>query len=87
MDTKQTKLRNFDLSEAAIAGRILDRHASAIEVKKRPVAVKNLTKILQAALSLSVKRGFHAMSMRDLAREAEMSMGGFTPMSITKTRF
>jgi len=66
----------FELSEAAIVARILDRHEGDIDVKSRHVMLANLTRILRAALSLSLRQGFHAMSMRALAREAGMSMGG-----------
>ncbi len=46
-----------------------------IKIKKEPVAVKNLVKILNAALKLSNTKGFAAMSLRDLSREAGLSMG------------
>ncbi|HPC48012.1 MAG TPA: TetR/AcrR family transcriptional regulator [Deltaproteobacteria bacterium] len=48
---------------------------SSIKIKKEQVAVKNLMKIIQAALTLSNKKGFAAMSLRDLSREAGLSMG------------
>ena len=46
-----------------------------IKIKKAPVAVKNLIKISEATLSLSNKKGFSAMSMRDLSAKAGLSMG------------
>ncbi|HOS98639.1 MAG TPA: TetR/AcrR family transcriptional regulator [Deltaproteobacteria bacterium] len=46
-----------------------------IKIKKEGVAVKNLVKILDAALTLSNAKGFAAMSLRDLSREAGLSMG------------
>jgi AcrR family transcriptional regulator len=39
------------------------------------VAVKNLVKILDAALTLSNEKGFAAMSLRDLSAKAGLSMG------------
>jgi AcrR family transcriptional regulator len=46
-----------------------------IKIKKEGVAVKNLVKILNAALKLSSEKGFAAMSLRDLSAEAGLSMG------------
>jgi AcrR family transcriptional regulator len=46
-----------------------------IKIKKAPVAVKNLIKISEATLALSNKKGFSAMSMRDLSAEAGLSVG------------
>jgi AcrR family transcriptional regulator len=47
----------------------------SIKIKKEGVAVKNLVKIINAALSLSNTKGFDAMSLRDLSAEAGLSMG------------
>ena len=52
----------------------LDNRES-IKIKKEGVAVKNLVKILDAALTLSNERGFAAMSLRDLSAKAGLSMG------------
>ena len=46
-----------------------------IKIKKAPVAVKNLIKISEATLALSNKKGFSAMSMRELSAEAGLSVG------------
>ena len=47
----------------------------SIKIKKEGVAVKNLVKIFDAALTLSNQKGFAAMSLRDLSAEAGLSMG------------
>jgi len=47
----------------------------SIKIKKEGVAVKNLVKIINAALSLGNTKGFDAMSLRDLSAEAGLSMG------------
>lgn len=47
----------------------------SIKIKKEGVAVRNIEKILNAALTLSNQKGFAAMSLRDLSREAGLSMG------------
>ncbi len=51
------------------------KNRDRIKIKKEPVAVKNLMKISEATLALSNKKGFSAMSMRDLSAEAGLSMG------------
>ncbi len=48
---------------------------SAIRVKKENRVVQNLERIFSATLSISNRKGFQAMSMRDLSREANLSMG------------
>jgi TetR/AcrR family transcriptional regulator, cholesterol catabolism regulator len=52
----------------------LDNRES-IKIKKEGVAVKNLVKILDAALTISNEKGFAAMSLRDLSAKAGLSMG------------
>ncbi len=47
----------------------------SIKIKKEGVAVKNLVKIFEAALTLSNEKGFAAMSLRDLSAKAGLSMG------------
>lgn len=59
-----------------LCGRIFERHGERIRVKKPHVAVANLVRIVEAFLKLSVRKGFHATSMRDLAQASGLSMGG-----------
>jgi TetR/AcrR family transcriptional regulator, cholesterol catabolism regulator len=47
----------------------------SIKIKKEGIAVKNLGKIFNAALSLSNEKGFAAMSLRELSAQAGLSMG------------
>lgn len=60
----------------ASAARILARHRDTIKVRKPHVAVANLARILAAALTLANRHGFHAMTLRQLAEESGLSMGG-----------
>ena len=46
-----------------------------IKIKKETVAVKNLVTILNTTLRLSNEIGFQSMTLRDLSRESELSMG------------
>jgi AcrR family transcriptional regulator len=54
---------------------LLQGNRETIKIKKEGVAVKNLVKILNAALNLSNEKGFAAMSLRDLSAAAGLSMG------------
>jgi len=46
-----------------------------IRIKKECTVKKNLEKIFDATLRISNNKGFQAMTMRDLSREAGLSMG------------
>jgi AcrR family transcriptional regulator len=54
---------------------IFYENRAAIKVKKETVVVKNLVNIYNATLGLSNKKGFHSMSLRELARETNLSLG------------
>jgi AcrR family transcriptional regulator len=68
--------QSVDTSFESLCVELFRENRSAIKIGKESLAVKNLAKILKAALKLCIKKGFAAMSMRDLSREAGMSMGG-----------
>jgi TetR/AcrR family transcriptional regulator, cholesterol catabolism regulator len=65
-----------DYSLEAAAARILERHRDRIRTRKPHVAVAKLARIIEATLKLSNRQGFQAMSLRDLAEAADLSMGG-----------
>jgi len=50
-------------------------HKSKVQVQKEKVAVEKLKKIVLATFKLVNEKGFTLMSLRDLSRETEMSMG------------
>ena len=68
---KQVAVSTEDICREIFASR-----SGSIKIKKEPVAVKNLVKIFKATLKLANRKGFHAMSLRDLCAESGMSMGG-----------
>ena len=72
-------------STEALCTRILERHRSAVRVRKPHVAVANLARIVEATLKLSNRQGFHATSLRDLARASGLSMGGLYSYFDNKT--
>jgi AcrR family transcriptional regulator len=63
------------LSMEDICEELLAQNRDRIKVKKQNVAVRNLAKIFDACLRLSNEKGFASMSLRDLSREAGLSMG------------
>ncbi len=67
--------KQVDLSKAALCRETLARHAGSIRVKKPATAVRNLERIFDAALKVANRKGFAAMTVRDLSAEAGLSMG------------
>ena len=64
---------------------ILARHQATISVRKPAVAVPRLARILEAALDLSNRGGFQAMSLRDLSQASGLSAGGLYAYFDSKT--
>ncbi len=73
-------LKDFEtqvaVSTEAICREIFESRSSSVRIKKEKLAVKNLVKIFKATLKLANRKGFHAMSLRDLCAECGMSLGG-----------
>ncbi len=71
----QTFKDSVNLSSEQICTDFLNANRERIRIKKDETAVRNLVKILDATLAISSSKGFQAMSVRDLSREANLSMG------------
>jgi TetR/AcrR family transcriptional regulator, cholesterol catabolism regulator len=54
---------------------IFRENQKSIKIKKEAVAVKNLTNIFSTTLKISNEKGFQTMSLRDLSRSSNLSMG------------
>jgi TetR/AcrR family transcriptional regulator, cholesterol catabolism regulator len=65
----------YDFSLEAICARMLDRHRGTIRTQKPHIAVTKLARILRTTLMLSNRKGFHSMSLRELATASGLSMG------------
>ncbi|MFZ1428681.1 MAG: TetR/AcrR family transcriptional regulator [Geminicoccaceae bacterium] len=65
----------FEDENKATWQHIYDRHQETIKVKKAKFAVPNLQSIITTTISISNRSSFHSMSLRDLSREAGISMG------------
>jgi AcrR family transcriptional regulator len=72
-------------STEMLCARILERHRASVRVQKPHLAVANLARIIEATLNLSNRQGFHATSLRDLARASGLSMGGLYSYFDNKT--
>src|SRR5690606_10646736 len=62
-------------STEELCARILERHRGRIKVRKQQLVVANLSRIVTAFLRLSNRKGYHAMSLRELAVDSGLSMG------------
>ena len=67
--------KKINLSKFDLCREVYRENRNSIRVKKENKVVKNLERIFSATLKLSNRKGFQAMSMRDLSREANLSMG------------
>ena len=64
-----------NLSRRSICREVLVANRETIRVKNENTVIKNLDKIFDATLKISNKKGFQAMTLRDLSRETGLSMG------------
>lgn len=67
--------KRINLSKSDLCREAYRENRGSIRVKKEDKVVKNLERIFSATLRISNRKGFQAMSMRDLSREANLSMG------------
>ena len=67
--------KKINLSKFDLCREVYRENRDSIRVKKENKVVKNLERIFSATLKISNRKGFQAMSMRDLSREANLSMG------------
>jgi AcrR family transcriptional regulator len=68
----QTVIQFYRKSNAKEA---ITENRKEIRVKKEKTVAKNLQRIFEATLKIGNKKGFQAMSMRDLSDETSLSMG------------
>ena len=66
----------YELSREEMTRELFNENRETIKIKKEKTALKNLQKIIDAVFSIAMKKGFTAMSMRDLCEESGLSMGG-----------
>lgn len=66
----------LSLSQTEICREIYRANPDSIRIKKEHVAVPNLVRIIDSTLRLTSRKGFHAMSLRDLSADCGLSIGG-----------
>lgn len=72
------------ISDEDICRTIFNENSRSIKIKKEERAVRNLLNIYHATLTLSSRKGFSGMSLRDLCRETGLSMGALYSYFSTK---
>lgn len=76
--------RNVNISKLEIYRESFSEKRETKRIKKEKTAAKNLDTIFGAVLKISNKKGFKAMSMRDLSSECGLSMGALYNYFSTK---
>ena len=71
----QSFLQRVEALKQACCLKLYNANRQSIQIKKEKTIAKNMERIFAAALKISNAKSFHAMSMRDLSREAGMSIG------------
>lgn len=74
MDYSEFKKR-YATRASDVSRQVFLENQEAMRVKKEKTAVANLDKIFAAVFSITYKKGFQAMSMRDLSEKTGMSLG------------
>lgn len=79
-NSADAELRAFRRATGAslttICHEIFAERGADIQVQNEKIAVRNLAKIMDATLAIANRKGFAAMSLRDLARRTGLSLGG-----------
>lgn len=73
------------LSSREMCAEILASGEAGIQVRNEKIAIDNLTRIIDATLSLANRQSFAAMSLRELASASGLSLGGLYAYIQSKT--
>jgi len=68
--------RAWTLEGEPLWQRVFSVHHERMQIKNGKTALRNLQKIFTCTFRLANSQGFHSMSLRDLSRETQISMGG-----------
>ena len=81
-DAREPELKDFKCFAEQVNARkqkhfleLFAKNRESFQIKKEKTIAKNLERIFAATLKISNEKGFHAMSMRDLSRETNLSTG------------
>lgn len=67
---------DLQLSKEDICRELYRQNTDMIRIKKEATAIRSLARIIDSTLRLANTKGFHAMTLRDLCADSELSMGG-----------
>ena len=67
--------KEYEISLESMCREFYLENKNSIKIKKEATVVRNLVKIVDTTLDISGKKGFDAMSLRDLSAESGLSMG------------
>ncbi len=68
--------RETGLSTRMMCAEIVASGEAGIQIRNAAIATDNLTRIVEATLAIGNRKGFAAMSLRELARASSLSLGG-----------
>ncbi len=71
--------KKYATSGTDISQQVYLANQETMRIKKEKTAVDNLEKIISAVFSISSKKGFHSMTMRDLSQKSGISLGALYP--------
>lgn len=72
----QSFTADLQLSKEDICRELYRQNTDMIRIKKEATAIRSLARIIDSTLRLANTKGFHAMTLRDLCADSELSMGG-----------
>lgn len=67
--------KQMNITKKSICKEIYLKNRDSIRIKKEETVIRNLEKIFSAAMKIANRKGFQGMSMRDLSKEAGLSLG------------
>jgi TetR/AcrR family transcriptional regulator, cholesterol catabolism regulator len=65
----------YNLSYENLCFHYYEKNSTRVKIKKENIVLKNILVIFNTVLKISQRKGFHAMSMRDLSKSSGLSMG------------
>jgi AcrR family transcriptional regulator len=74
MDYTEFK-RIYSISNQELSREVFRNNRELMKIKKEKTAVNNLEKIFKAVFRIAYKKGFQAMTMRDLSEKTGISLG------------
>lgn len=74
--TLEAFVARHHLNSRSLCAAIVESREGSIAVRNPQAATENLTRIIEATLRIANRKGFAAMTLRELAAESGLSLGG-----------